>query len=148
MMLRKSYISILIASFILSGYLYPAGDDIILEDTLKVSTTSESSVNSIRRDPFYRVLEQLGLNESRSITDYELYEFMLLGTVWDITHPVAMFKGPKEKRYVLKIGDRIGKHSGVVIQIGQGEVNIEETYSDINKRRIRKSVIKRVERES
>jgi len=150
----------LTASLIICGYIYPEGPsnkgikqsgDIILEENTNVQgakekAKAESVVSSIQRDPFYRVLEQLGINESRSITDYELSEFTLIGSVWDVPHPVVMFKGPKEKRYILKIGDKIGKHNGVVVYIGKGETHIDEVYVDIDKNRIKKSTIKKVEK--
>lgn len=126
-------------------------DEILLEDTssadvakkLKKYGRAEEVVNAIQRDPFYRLLEGLS-DKEHPITDYELSEFTLLGTVWDIAKPMGMFKGPGDKRYVVRVGDRIGRNNGVVTSIDKGEVMVKEMYTDINKNKIEKSTIKRV----
>jgi hypothetical protein len=124
-------------------------EDIILEDTAAKSggkiPGAESVVNSIPRDPFYRVLEQLGWDNT-SITDYELNDLSLIGVVWDVPSPLAMFRAPRERRFIVKVGDKIGKNNGQVLEIGKGEVGLRETYTDINGNKMEKSTIKRVER--
>lgn len=125
-------------------------DEIILEDSsadaakkLKKYGRAEEVVNAIQRDPFYRLLEGLS-DKEHPITDYDLNEFTLLGTVWDIAKPMGMFKGPGERRYVVRVGDRIGKNNGFVVNIDKGEVLVKETYIDIKKNKVEKSTIKRV----
>jgi type IV pilus assembly protein PilP len=129
-----------------------ASDELILEDTsadaakkLRKYGAAEEVVNAIQRDPFYRLLEGLA-DKEHSITDYELSEFTLIGTVWGVAKPIGMFKGPKDRRYMVKVGDRIGRNNGVVINIDKGEVLIREFYTDINNKKIEKSTIKRVEK--
>ncbi|GAF95377.1 unnamed protein product [marine sediment metagenome] len=115
--------------------------DIILED--KPSLTS-----TIQRDPFYRVLEQYGLTDAdrvRLATDFELRDFKLIGLVWDVASPIAIFRGPKKKRYILKVGDKIGRQGGVIVKIRQGQLYIQEAFVDINGNRMERSIIKRVE---
>jgi len=125
-------------------------DEILLEDSsidtakkLKKYGRAEEVVNAIQRDPFYRLLEGLS-DKEHPITDYELSEFTLLGTIWDIAKPMAMFKGPGERRYVVRVGDRIGRNNGIVTNVDKGEVLVKEIYTDINKNKIEKSTIKRV----
>ena len=126
-------------------------DELILEDTTSADTAkklkkygrAEEVVNAIQRDPFYRLLEGLS-DKEHPITDYDLSEFTLLGTVWDIAKPMGMFKGPADKRYVVRVGDRIGRNNGVVVNIDKGEILVKEIYTDINKNKIEKSTIKRV----
>lgn len=128
-------------------------DEIILEDSsvdtadtakkLKKYGRAEEVVNAIQRDPFYRLLDGLS-DKEHPITDYDLSEFTLLGTIWDIAKPMGMFKGPADKRYVVRVGDRIGRNNGVVVNIDKGEVLVKEIYTDINKNKIEKSTIKRV----
>lgn len=142
---------------VLCGSVYPQqkfkeSDDIILEDSNGVTQTyeprkkhDESIVNSISRDPFYRMLDQLGWDNTL-ITDYELNDLSLIGVVWDVPKPIAMFKAPKEIRFIVRVGDKIGKNNGRVMQIGKGEVGIRESYFDINGNRTEKSTIKRVEK--
>ena len=125
-------------------------DEIILEDSsvdtakkLKKYGRAEEVVNAIQRDPFYRLLEGLS-DKEHPITDYELSEFTLLGTVWNIAKPMGMFKGPGDRRYVVRVGDRIGRNNGVVVNIDSGEVMVREIYTDIHKNKIEKSTIKRI----
>ncbi|MCX6112657.1 MAG: pilus assembly protein PilP [Proteobacteria bacterium] len=151
---RIILLSILL-SIMFCGYVYPKVEqkmkqsgDILLEDvgTKKGEriSTSDSIVNSISRDPFYRVLDQLGWDNT-SITDYELNDLELIGVIWDVPKPVAMFKAPKERRFIVKVGDKIGKNNGIVMHIGKGETGIRETYMDINGAKTEKSTIKRVD---
>ena len=155
MLNRLILLNILFLMFI-SGYAYPKDDakvkesqDILLEDTNARTggkiPGAESVVNSIPRDPFYRVLDQLGWDNT-AITDYELSDLNLIGVVWDVPRPIGMFKAPKERRFIVKVGDKIGKNNGVVMEIGKGEVSVRETYTDINNNKTEKSTIKRVEK--
>jgi len=154
---KKMIIAVLIAfgsSLLFAQPKVPAkakeSDELILEDSsvdtakkLKKYGRAEEVVDAIQRDPFYRLLE--GLNDKEHpITDYDLSEFTLLGTIWDIAKPMGMFKGPSERRYVVRVGDRIGRNKGVVVNIDKGEVLVRETYTDINKNKIEKSTVKRV----
>jgi len=145
---RSLKIIVAVFAFMSSGILL-AQSEMILEDInadakrLKRYGKAEDVVNAIQRDPFYRLLD--GLNDKdHPITDYDVSEFTLVGTVWDVPTPIAMFKGPRERRYVVKVGDKIGKNTGVVVNIEQGQVLIKETYTDLNKNKIEKSTIKRV----
>ncbi|MEI6092898.1 MAG: pilus assembly protein PilP [bacterium] len=128
-------------------------NDIILEDSnngpvsesLPKRKENESVVNSISRDPFYRMLDQLGWDNT-AITDYELNDLVLIGVVWDVPRPIAMFKAPKERRFIVRVGEKIGKNNGRVMHIGRGEVGVRETYMDISGNKTEKSTIKRVEK--
>jgi Tfp pilus assembly protein PilP len=42
----------------------------------------------------------------------------------------AMFKDPKDRNYILREGDKIGKNNGVILRIGKGEVTVVEKYKD------------------
>ena len=137
------------------GYAYPKveqkmkqSEDILLEDvntkTQGRVPSSDSILNTISRDPFYRVLDQLG--DTASITDYELNDLELIGVIWDIPRPIAMLKAPKERMFVVKVGDKIGKNNGVVIHIGKGEVGVKEIYTDLGGGKTEKSTIKRVDK--
>ena len=138
------------------GYAYPKVEqktrqsgDILLEDVNTKTSgkvlSSDAIVNSIPRDPFYRVLDQLGW-DTTAITDYELNDLELIGVIWDIPRPIAMLKAPKERMFVVKVGDKIGKNNGVVVHIGKGEVGVKEIYTDIGGAKTEKSTIKRVDK--
>jgi hypothetical protein len=112
------------------------------------SSTGEAIVSSMQRDPFYRVLDQLGMDDmDRAITDYELGDLTLVGVVWDIPSPLAMFRGPKGRRYIIRRGDKIGRNSGLVMGIDQGEVHIREVFTDLAGKKTEKTTIKTVKKE-
>jgi len=138
------------------GYVYPKAEqkmkqseDMLIEDvntkTPGKIPSSDSVVNTISRDPFYRVLDQLGW-DTTAITDYELNDLELIGVIWDIPRPIAMLKAPKERMFVVKVGDKIGKNNGVVLHIGKGEVSVKEIYMDLSGVKTEKSTIKRVDK--
>lgn len=152
---------ILTLNFLLPAVLFAQGD-IILEEGLAPSSsknmsgvssaysssTGEAIVNSMQRDPFYRVLDQLGMEDTdRAITDYELGDLTLVGVVWDISNPLAMFKGPKGRRYILRRWDKIGRNSGVVMGIDQGEVHIREIFTDLAGKKTERTTIKTVKKD-
>jgi len=112
------------------------------------SSAGEIIVNSMQRDPFYRVLDQLGMDETGlAVTDYDLSDLTLVGVVWDIPNPLAMFRGPKGKRYILRKDDKIGRNSGLITGIDQGEVNIREIFTDIAGKKKEKTTIKSVKKD-
>ncbi len=82
-----------------------------------------------------------------AVTDYDLIDLTLVGVVWDIPSPLAMFKGPKGRRYILRKSDRIGRNSGLITGIDQGEVNIREIFTDIAGKKKEKTTIKSVKKE-
>lgn len=127
-----------------------ASDDLILEDVISDTSIgvkkykgADELVNSIDRDPFYRLLESLD-DKGGSITDYELSYFTLVGIVWDVSKPFALFKAPKDKTYVVRAGQKIGRNNGVVGSIEEGKVIIKEVFTDINNNKIDKITVKRV----
>lgn len=79
------------------------------------------------RDPFYRVLDTFKLGEaSYSLEKYSLDEFSLKGVVWSVKSPIAMFQGPDGISYRLKKGDKIGRNNGTIMNIDNGQVEIQE----------------------
>lgn len=126
-----------------------ASDNMIIEDinteanTSLATTSPETLLNSIQRDPFYRILDQPGWDVT-AITDYELSDLVLLAVVWDVPKPVAMFKAPREKRFIVSVGTRIGRNEGRIVSISDGKVHIIESHTGFDGNRIEKSIIKGV----
>jgi hypothetical protein len=119
-------------------------EDINLESNVNaIATGPETLLNSIQRDPFYRILDQAG-SDVTAITDYELSDLVLLAVVWDVPKPVAMFKAPREKRFIVSVGSRIGRNEGRIISISDGKVNIIESHIGFDGNRIEKTIIKGV----
>jgi len=84
-----------------------------------------------RRNPFrpYVVFETS--NNAMSLPGtplerYELDEIKLVGIMWQIKAPKAMFVDPQGEVHVLAKDDRIGRHHGYVAAIREGEVVIIE----------------------
>ena len=85
------------------------------------------------RDLFYRPLDTFGLGQSSySLEKYSLDEFQLQAVVWSIKNPIALFKGPDGSKYRLHKGDKIGRNNGVITNINNGQVEIQEIISGIS----------------
>lgn len=79
------------------------------------------------RDPFYMQLNAFKLGEATySLEKYSLDEFNLKGVVWSVKSPIAMFQGPDGITYRLKKGDKIGRNNGTIMDINNGQVEIQE----------------------
>ncbi len=103
--------------------------------------TAANMVRSIQRDPFYRVLEQPGW-DATSVTDYDLNELNLVAVVWGVPKPIAMFSADSEKRFIVSLGDSIGKHGGKIVDISEGRVHIKELRLEFDGSRVERSIIK------
>jgi Tfp pilus assembly protein PilP len=57
---------------------------------------------------------------------YEVDELKLVGILWDVRAPKAMFVDPVGEVHVLSKDDRIGRRRGYVAVIREGEVVIVE----------------------
>jgi hypothetical protein len=135
--------------FVLFMLSLSASDNMIVEDLVNVgkstgmSGSPEVLLNSIQRDPFYRILDQAG-SDASAIIDYDLSDLVLLAVVWDIAKPIAMFKAPKDKKFIVSLGDRIGRNEGRIVGISDGKVYITENHLGLDGNRIEKSIIKGV----
>ena len=142
--IKKLFVLLVVfVSFILS---LSASDNLIVEDISVASSGSSNLqplVNSIQRDPFYRILDQPGWDVT-AVTDYELSDLVLLAVVWDVPKPIAMFKAPREKRFIVSVGNRIGRNEGRIVSIYEGKVHIIESHLGFDGNRIEKSIIKGV----
>lgn len=86
-----------------------------------------------RRDPFApvetRIAEQAEGTPIRPLLPlekYELDQIELVGIIWDVTEPRAMFKDPTKKIHILSKDQRIGNNQGYIAVIREGEVVIVE----------------------
>lgn len=57
---------------------------------------------------------------------FDLDQLRLIGIMWDIRSPRAMFKDPNEQIHVVGKDDRIGRRRGYVAAIREGEVVVVE----------------------
>jgi len=105
-----------------------------------------------RRDPFLPYAEYSGqgvddsnLNNLSPSQRWDLEQLKLVGILWDVRAPKAMFMDPEKEVMVLGRDESIGKRSGYIAAIREGEVVIVEA---IRKRGdiIYKTKVLRIER--
>jgi type IV pilus assembly protein PilP len=90
-----------------------------------------------RRDPFVPLSRiRRPLTESKEpatpLESYDLSQFRLVGVIVGKGASKAMVVAPDGKSYVIAKGVRIGKNSGVVIEINGDAVLVEEKYYDFS----------------
>lgn len=84
-----------------------------------------------RRDPFLPFAEFLQQEEGplRALTPaqrYALEELRLVGVMWEVKDPKAMFMDPDEEVLVLGRDESIGNRNGYIAAIREGEVVVVE----------------------
>jgi type IV pilus assembly protein PilP len=88
-----------------------------------------------RRDPFRPSTTGIPLVQEEAIGPllplqrFSLDELKLVGIIWDVARPKAMFTDPEKKVHVLEKDDRIGRNNGYIAVIREGEVVIVETVN-------------------
>jgi type IV pilus assembly protein PilP len=85
-----------------------------------------------RRDPFqvyadFRPAENVNLAALNPLQRYELDELHLIGVMWDVHNPKAMFVDPEKVVHVVGRDESIGKHNGYIATIREGEVVVVES---------------------
>lgn len=90
-----------------------------------------------RRDPFRPYTETRALEEGEMagpllpLQQYELDQLKLVGIIWNVNDPKAMFIDPKKQVHIVRRDERIGRKKGYVAVIREGEVVIVEAV-DVN----------------
>lgn len=84
-----------------------------------------------RRDPFLAFAEFIPQEEGplRALTPaqrYALEELRLVGVMWEVKDPKAMFMDPDEEVLVLGRDESIGNRNGYIAAIREGEVVVVE----------------------
>ncbi len=92
-----------------------------------------------RRDPFkpyrtYRPPPVAGPAKVIDLSDplqrWDLSRFNVVAILWEVRHPKAMVKDPDGKIYMIGKRTKIGRNSGQVIAIREGEVVVVETIEN------------------
>ena len=87
-----------------------------------------------RRDPFMPIIikeEKKGLAGAKvPLERFPVNEFKLAGIVWGGLGYRAMLEGPDGKGYFIRKGTKIGPNQGVVKEITETTMIIEEKYKD------------------
>lgn len=86
-----------------------------------------------RRDPFQAYAEYVPADDSggppRALSPaqrWELEQLKLIGIMWDIKDPKAMFLDPEEEVMILGRDESIGNRNGYIAAIREGEVVVVE----------------------
>ena len=82
----------------------------------------------IKRDPF-RPSNDLSINKN-ILTSFDVTRFQLVAVLTGMGSPRAMLALPNKETEIIRVGDKIGKNSGVVHRINDSEVVIKESYQD------------------
>jgi type IV pilus assembly protein PilP len=85
-----------------------------------------------RRDPFqpfaeYRPVEQQTSLLLSPLQRFELDDLHLIGIMWDVHAPKAMFLDPEKQVHVVSRDESIGRRNGYVATIREGEVVVVES---------------------
>lgn len=88
-----------------------------------------------RRDPFKPYTEVLPAEESdmpagpvMPLQRFDLDQLQLIGIIWDVRDPKAMFLDPNSRIYTVGRDERIGRNNGYVAAIREGEVVVIEAF--------------------
>lgn len=86
-----------------------------------------------RRDPFKPFVEGVATSEDEAdgpllpLQQFDLEQIKLIGIIWDVRHPKAMFLDPNSQVHVLGRDERIGRNNGYIAVIREGEVVVVES---------------------
>lgn len=84
-----------------------------------------------RRDPFQPYVDVRPIADNplymTPLQRYELSDFKLVGIMWDVHDPKAMFVDPDKQVHVVGRDESIGKKNGYIAVIREGEVVVVES---------------------
>lgn len=84
-----------------------------------------------RRDPFQPFVDVRPVETQQFLSPlqrYDLDEFRLVGIMWDVHDPKAMFVDPERQVHVVGRDESIGKRNGYIATIREGEVVVVESF--------------------
>lgn len=79
-------------------------------------------------------LEQVTQEATEPLQAFDLSQLKIVGIMWAVKNPKAMVKDPGGKLHLIKKNSKIGKYSGFVTAIREGEVEVVEPTMDGNVR--------------
>lgn len=97
-----------------------------------------------KRDPFYSKLWkedsaiELPKRAAIGLQKYEITEINLVGIVWGALGRKGVVETPEGKSYMINVGTPVGKHGGIVKEITEKEVVIQEFATDYLGNRVEK----------
>ncbi len=98
-----------------------------------------------RRDPFAPIIAKEGkkakVGDRPPLERFNVNEFKLTGIIWGGFGYNAMLEGPDGKGYFVRVGTIIGPNRGVVKNISQHSLVIEEKYKTYTGETERKEIV-------
>jgi type IV pilus assembly protein PilP len=88
-----------------------------------------------RRDPFLPFVETKPLQEGElagpllPLQQFDLEQLKLVGIIWNVNDPKAMFTDPQNQVHVVRRDERIGRKNGYIAVIREGEVVVVEAVN-------------------
>lgn len=88
-----------------------------------------------RRDPFRPYVETAPLEQGElsgpllPLQQFDLDQLTLVGIIWNVNDPKAMFVDPRKQVHVVRRDERIGRRSGYIAVIREGEVVVVEAVN-------------------
>lgn len=81
-----------------------------------------------RRDPFLEFMQSANENNENlgPLQRYPLGSLVLMGIIWDVKSPKAMFISPDKQVHVIGLDQGIGNKNGYIASIREGEVVVVE----------------------
>lgn len=98
-----------------------------------------------RRDPFVKIGDYAKGQQLRPLMPlerFELEDIKLIGIIWDVQSPKAMFMDPESQVYMLSKNQRIGRNQGYIAVIREGEVVVVETNEKNNETVYESKIVK------
>ncbi|MBX7231967.1 MAG: pilus assembly protein PilP [Bdellovibrionales bacterium] len=86
----------------------------------------------VGRDPFKAFVEVRPLEEGEMagpllpLQQYDVNQLKLVGIIWNVNDPKAMFVDPKNQVHIVRRDERLGRRNGYVAVIREGEVVVVE----------------------
>ena len=83
-----------------------------------------------RRDPFQPTTSEIsssGPTVIRPLQKFDINDIKLVGILWDVKSPKALFLDPSKSTHVVEVDERIGLNNGYVAVIREGEVVVVES---------------------
>ena len=95
-----------------------------------------------KRDPFmkYAAPETQQANcgpfedcDIGALTRFDLEQLKLVGIIWDVKTPKAMFVDPSNKTHVVNEQDKVGRNNGYIAEIREGELIVIEKFYNLGR---------------
>ncbi|HEX4923546.1 MAG TPA: pilus assembly protein PilP [Bdellovibrionales bacterium] len=103
-----------------------------------------------KRDPFSPYLAPKAAAECGPFQDcdtgalerFALDQLKLVGIIWDVKTPKAMFTDPGGKTHVVNEQDKVGRNNGYIAEIREGEVVVIEKFYNLGRFTYQTQVLK------